>query len=417
MRDLFRRPVSLVRLTAGRRRVRQSDEAAANGSADHPRDQIQRALIRGLIQREYSAIYSSTAGIILILFVAYPMAISPTIGLIAIGRLLSLVASVTLARRIQLALRERRDIKRDLRLLTISSGFATFSWGAFLWPLEISHGNPMSTFIIILAVIIAVSLQSVTNAYHRPVFNAVLIGAVVAIAPKIYAIYDVTGIGLGFGASMLLVILSGYGRINGVRARRMIVLQIKNRRISQRLQKANEKISEALAEATWFAQRDPLTGLRNRRAFRESLTERLECDELAKGSYLCLLDIDHFKSVNDTFGHNVGDMVLKSVAKVLQSLEAQGEVLQTGRWGGEEFVLLVAAENPRDAHLRLEFMRQQIGAMGAEVPEWPKHLRVKASAGAAQLTSADQIDQALHLADTQLYNAKSHGRNCLRLAA
>ena len=417
MRDLFHELVSFVRRTAGRRRPRLSGEAAANGPADHPRDQIQRALIRGLIQREYSAIYSSTGGVILILFVAYPMAISSTIGLIAIGRLLSLVTSVYLARRIQLALRERRDIKRDLRLLTISSGFATFSWGAFLWPLEISHGNPMSTFIIILAVIIAVSLQSVTNAYHRPVLNAVLIGAIIAIAPKIYAIYDVTGIGLGFGASILLFILYGYGRINGIRARRMIVLQIKNRRISQRLQKANAKISEALAEATWFAQRDPLTGLRNRRAFRESLTERLESDELAKCAYLCLLDIDHFKSVNDTYGHNVGDMVLQSVARVLKSLEARGEVLQTGRWGGEEFVLLVTAENPVDAHLRLEFMRQQIGVMGAEVAGWPDQLRVKASAGAAQLTGAQQIDDALHRADAQLYNAKSHGRNCLRLAA
>lgn len=407
----------LNRLTAGYRRARLTDEVTANGADAHPRDQIERALIRSLVQREYSAIYSSTGGLLVILFVAYPMKIFPTITLIALVRLLSLVCSVSLARRIQKAMHKGRDITRDLSLLSLSSAAATFSWGAFLWPLDISYDNSMASFIIILAVILAVSLQSVTNAYHRPVLHAVLAGAILAITPKIYGIYDVTGIGLGLGALVLLMIVYAYARINEARARKMVVLQIKNRRISQRLQKANAKISEALAEAMWHAQRDPLTGLRNRRAFLDSLHETLDEGQPLNGSYLCLLDIDHFKTVNDTFGHNVGDRVLKAASKVLKGLEKQGQLLLTGRWGGEEFVILVSAANPLDAQTRLEVVRQQIGLIHETSEDWPEGLRVKASAGAAHLVEASEIDNALHAADAQLYDAKNRGRNCLRLAA
>ena len=405
-------------LSSGLRlRARRQNEGERSVVSRTAREQIQRALIRSLVQREYNAIFSSLAGVFVVLLVAYPLASWPAIVTIAVLRLASLSASVAIARNIQRALKEGRDIAPGLRRLTISSAVASFTWGVMLWPLEISGGNSMAVLIIILAVILAVSLQSVTNAYYRPVLRAVLTGAVLSIGPKIYIIYQTTGMGLPIGASVLLGIVYGYARANEARARKMIVLQVKNRRISQRLQAANRKISEALAEATWYAQRDPLTGLRNRRAFVESLQQRLDSGELHDTTYLCVLDIDHFKSVNDDFGHAVGDRVLKAASHVLETLEEQGELLLTGRWGGEEFVLLIAADNPLEARTRLELVRQQVGQIHHNAAGLPGGVRVRASAGAAHLSRETGINGALLTADIELYKAKDLGRNCLRMAA
>ena len=187
--------------------------------------------------------------------------------------------------------------------------------------------------------------------------------------------------------------------------------------MSERLKAANVRIQNALDQATWYAERDPLTGLRNRRAFLDYTERALERHRDLDNLYLCLLDIDHFKQINDRYGHQMGDSVLKAVSALLQSEEETGEVLVTGRWGGEEFIMLLTGENPLHAHTRMELVRQRIGQSHRVTRDWPEGLTVKASAGAAQINSEEGIDRALSVADAALYKAKDVGRDCLRFAA
>ena len=393
------------------------DEIDSANSALRPRDHIQNTLIVAFVLREFTAIYSSAAAVGLILLVASGMQIGLLAASIAVLRLASLTFNNVQSHKVLSALREGRDCDRSLRALTIGTGLAAFTWGLFLWPLPISEANPMAVFIVILAVILAITLHSVTTAFYRPAFYSMLCGSTLSIGAKIFAIHSVVGPGLPIGALVLVAILFAYARINEAQARETIALQIKNRRMSERLKAANVRIQNALDQATWYAERDPLTGLRNRRAFLDYTERALERHRDLDNLYLCLLDIDHFKQINDRYGHQMGDSVLKAVSALLQSEEETGEVLVTGRWGGEEFIMLLTGENPLHAHTRMELVRQRIGQSHRVTRDWPEGLTVKASAGAAQINSEEGIDRALSVADAALYKAKDVGRDCLRFAA
>lgn len=393
------------------------DTIDAGTSIRRPREQIQDTLIATFVQREFTSIYSSVAGVALILFVAFEMQMGAIFAGVAALRIASLWFNNSQAHRILVALREGRDCRRALRALTAGIGAASFTWGMFLWPLPVSYLNTMAVFLIIIAVILALTLHSLATAFYRPAFYAMLCGSALSIGAKIYAIRDVTGVSVALGALILVAVLYAYARINEAQARSMIALQIKNRRMSQRLQAANARIQHALEEATWFADRDPLTGLRNRRAFLDHTQRELVRQRDLGNLYLCLFDIDNFKLINDRYGHVMGDMVLKAVSALLQSEEEAGEVLVTGRWGGEEFIMLVAAENPLYAQTLMELIRQRIGQSHRVTRDWPNGLNVNASAGAAPIDADRGIDQALSVADAALYKAKDLGRDCLRFAA
>lgn len=143
---------------------------------------------------------------------------------------------------------------------------------------------------------------------------------------------------------------------------------------------------------------DSLTGLLNRRAIEQRF------DELRAEGYdtLAVLDLDHFKAINDTYGHSVGDEVLRAAAQALQADPA----VKAFRFGGEEFVLLLRGD---DADARAERRRQSIPAIVANaVPglEWP----VTASMGLAAIADGSLVS-VYQLADQLLYEAKSGGRN------
>ncbi|WP_245480497.1 diguanylate cyclase [Neorhizobium sp. NCHU2750] len=155
-----------------------------------------------------------------------------------------------------------------------------------------------------------------------------------------------------------------------------------------------------------LSERDALTGLFNRRAMEQNF------EQYRNDGYrtLAVLDLDHFKAINDIHGHAVGDAVLKIVAEVLQA----GQQVHAFRLGGEEFVLLLRGE---DAHLRAERLRQTIpAAVTAGMPSI-KH-SVTASMGMAD-TIADTggtFDELYRRADKLLYDAKLAGRNRSRVA-
>ncbi|MBM6550801.1 diguanylate cyclase [Marinomonas ostreistagni] len=160
--------------------------------------------------------------------------------------------------------------------------------------------------------------------------------------------------------------------------------------------------------AKFLASSDPLTQLLNRRSFEMAASKLVQH---AKQNHhllsLIMLDIDHFKSINDNYGHNVGDLVLKKVAQILRNSVSEKDAI--ARWGGEEMVLLVSEMNHYEVRALTERLRSAIEASVLCVEE--QTIQVTASFGVAHSDETQNIGQMLKLADKRLYHAKSQGRN------
>jgi diguanylate cyclase (GGDEF)-like protein len=155
------------------------------------------------------------------------------------------------------------------------------------------------------------------------------------------------------------------------------------------------------------AQEDGLTGLANRRELDRSLDAALQlADESQQPLSLALVDIDHFKRINDRFGHGVGDDVLRGVAKVIRDLVRPP--MLAGRSGGEEFALILPAMPASEAEAFCETLRSQIEHARAGIDHADFHLTV--SIGLADVAGLD-TKAAYAAADKCLYQAKHGGRN------
>jgi diguanylate cyclase (GGDEF)-like protein len=193
------------------------------------------------------------------------------------------------------------------------------------------------------------------------------------------------------------------------------------RTMRERAEAANRELLTLRAELERHAHElerlattDDLTGLCNRRHFL-ALAEAERRRHLRDQRPLALLifDIDHFKSVNDRFGHDAGDAVIRHVADV-----CRGEIGGFGilaRVGGEEFVMLLPETTGKQALMRAEAMRQRLEAHAFEVDG--VRVKVTVSIGVSEApTSTDGIGDLMKRADQALYQAKRDGRNCVRYA-
>lgn len=168
----------------------------------------------------------------------------------------------------------------------------------------------------------------------------------------------------------------------------------------------NRELKKALRTINRLAHEDPLTGLRNRRAF-VSFAEREQARSLRQGQTLSLVmaDIDHFKQLNDQYGHAAGDQVLKEVTRRLISALRQPDVVC--RWGGDEFVILLPDSGPGPAHEVVERIRADMSATPVETDAGP--FTVTLSFGIAGVEG--DLDAVIHAADQAMYVAKRAGRD------
>ncbi|GJG87850.1 hypothetical protein tb265_30310 [Gemmatimonadetes bacterium T265] len=164
-----------------------------------------------------------------------------------------------------------------------------------------------------------------------------------------------------------------------------------------------------------LATTDPLTGLLNRRALSERLTTEMERALRYDTSVaLLLVDLDHFKRVNDTYGHLAGDGVLRTVAELLGE-EARSSDL-VGRYGGEEFIVVLPETDDAGAAVLAERMRERVAGHVFRAWEDGRTLRVTASIGVATFPAAriESVEDLFARADGALYRAKAEGRDRVR---
>jgi two-component system, cell cycle response regulator len=182
-----------------------------------------------------------------------------------------------------------------------------------------------------------------------------------------------------------------------------------------RIKELTDQLQQANAKLAQLAVTDPLTGLNNRR----SLYAQLEREFARAQRYrhplsVLMLDIDHFKAVNDTFGHQMGDRVLKILGDVLRSSIRNSDI--GGRFGGEEFMVL-APETARDTvGVLAERIRAGVQVRTATAGEGIPKISVSIGVATTELQHATTFEELVHLADEALYKAKREGRNRVVIA-
>ncbi len=174
-------------------------------------------------------------------------------------------------------------------------------------------------------------------------------------------------------------------------------------------QREMEQLRVELAQVRQIAVTDGLTGLLNRRAFDETLAEIIE-QSTVSSTCLSMLDIDHFKRVNDTFGHTIGDNVIKYVASLLKKHTEQHH--HVARYGGEELAIIMPNTSQEKALEIAEKIRHGMESSQLKRKDTSQPLgKITLSIGVAQLEKGDDAECLIIRADRALYQAKESGRN------
>lgn len=166
--------------------------------------------------------------------------------------------------------------------------------------------------------------------------------------------------------------------------------------------------------AEYYASTDYLTGVCNRRAFIGQLEEEVAAArQTAEPLSLIMTDVDLFKNINDTYGHQAGDLILQTFTTVLT--ECCGEADCIGRYGGEEFVVLLPGRTADEAAALAEQMRLAVEKKKLMMANKPVCILLTASFGVAEYQPQDEldVDHLIYQADQALYQSKHNGRNCV----
>jgi diguanylate cyclase len=177
------------------------------------------------------------------------------------------------------------------------------------------------------------------------------------------------------------------------------------------LQNQRQALAAALERIQYLATRDELTGLVNRREMNERLDQEAQRARRSGANFcIALIDLDHFKRVNDNHGHGAGDEVLRRFAAESLRLVRGADTL--ARWGGEEFLLLMPETDLQHAREGTERLRRAWTAL--PIPVGPARLHLTLSAGVVEHGAGESIEQLVERADVALYQAKTGGRDQVR---
>jgi len=252
------------------------------------------------------------------------------------------------------------------------------------------------------------------GAVHIPLVACIVLQAVTGHwqLTTLLTLLAATLVGTGLGLAAINALLAPIGEATAMLAaiqngERIVVVPAGGEDLVGRLltgvtTAANETAAriEQLVDA---AERDPLTGIRNRRGFLDSAEQVLRG---RSNAVFAIIDIDHFKSINDQYGHDTGDQLLKSLARRIEDYLRRSDIC--ARWGGEEFAVLLPDTTLDEARLVMERLRATVAldtGLGVE------DRAVTFSCGLAPVRTFAQLGDATKQADAALYAAKNAGRN------
>lgn len=199
---------------------------------------------------------------------------------------------------------------------------------------------------------------------------------------------------------------------NGLELKARVKYQLELRRMRKEIEIKNRFLEEANAQLKEYATLDPLTKLYNRREVMERIQyEANRFERTEKAFSVIIADIDFFKQVNDTYGHQFGDFVLQKLSDLfLQTLRKQDSA---ARWGGEEFLMLLPDTEADGAFVLAETLRKKIMKMLFEKDE--NHVNITMTFGVSTFTDKESIEEVINKADQALYEGKASGRNQTRI--
>jgi len=261
-------------------------------------------------------------------------------------------------------------------------------------------GPARGAVLAILVLVLAYSMFSLTPRQARGLALFTLIVLALTMAWKSHADalrypFWVELIHLAFGVIVLL----------GVSA-----LSVRMGALRERLRKQKQALEASLEQIRVLATQDELTGLVNRRHMMVMLrAEQARQQRNGQAMSVVLLDLDHFKHINDSFGHQTGDAVLRAFAGGVSSGLRVSDVL--ARWGGEEFLLMLPETGQKDALHCVQRMRDALARVDFDAIA--SGLQLTFSAGLASCEPGESIEAVIELADQALYRAKRAGRNCI----
>ena len=165
-------------------------------------------------------------------------------------------------------------------------------------------------------------------------------------------------------------------------------------------------LMSTLKEYETLAFKDPLTGLFNHGGIRTEINNAIDIHKKGGSSVsLLMIDLDHFKDINDTYGHSAGDNALKTLAGILSS-SIDGKRASVGRWGGEEFLILLRGVSGKEAFDFAEDVRKKVEAASFDTVG-----RITCSIGISHLKDEDTFDDFFNRVDKAMYASKEAGRN------
>lgn len=176
---------------------------------------------------------------------------------------------------------------------------------------------------------------------------------------------------------------------------------------------ALDTVKAEIKETHDWLQRDPLTGTQNRRGMDAALAREVIRSRMNKSKLtVAMIDLDHFKQVNDKFGHNAGDKVLIHIAEIAKSVLRDADILV--RYGGEEFLLILPETEVKGAEFVIDRLQKVVNK---NPPSYENNkISVSFSCGIAQLCENENGHALIIRADRALYHAKNQGRNCIKVA-
>ena len=323
----------------------------------------------------------------------------------------STVLAAIVAGKVGLAIEAKRPHQKTVSLWLTVEFVGAAIWGLMLGPISDSSiiGPERAIITAVIMVTITTSCLVTRNSAGMP--KAIIAGFMATAFPVFAYYYAQNGALMPVSAFLMFL-----GLIHLVsKAQNVATRSLKNEMENRRLTKY---LASALDSAQYLSRHDSLTGLLNRRDF-EAVANQLSAKNSRARMAIIMIDLDHFKSVNDKFGHAAGDDVLKTAAEIIKS-SVRSQNMSVGkdeamaRWGGEEFVIALASTGLDEAALVAERICKALYEY--RDASWPDGLILTGSLGVAEWRKTEALNEAIDRADVAMFDAKAAGRNQVKTA-